>query len=184
MQIIHLNQNDRDAIEQAAKLLFEGFKEHYPKAWPNIDSALEEVRECSDPEKVSLVAVEEDGTILGWIAAAPAYDGHAWELHPLVVHPEQRGLGTGRALVKDLEREICNRGAVTLFLGTDDENSMTTVGGRDLYPDLFDNLASIKNLGGHPFEFYQKLGFTIVGVIPDANGPGKPDILMAKRLAC
>jgi aminoglycoside 6'-N-acetyltransferase I len=35
----------------------------------------------------------------------------------------------------------------------------------------------------HPYEFYQKLGYVIVGVIPDANGPGKPDILMAKSLA-
>jgi aminoglycoside 6'-N-acetyltransferase I len=31
-------------------------------------------------------------------------------------------------------------------------------------------------------EFYRKLGFVIVGVVPDANGPGKPDILMAKRV--
>jgi hypothetical protein len=31
-------------------------------------------------------------------------------------------------------------------------------------------------------EFYQKLGYVIVGVIPDANGFGKPDIFMAKRL--
>jgi aminoglycoside 6'-N-acetyltransferase I len=29
---------------------------------------------------------------------------------------------------------------------------------------------------------YQKCGFLIVGVMPDANGPGKPDILMAKRI--
>jgi hypothetical protein len=36
---------------------------------------------------------------------------------------------------------------------------------------------------GHPFEFYQKCGFVIVGVVPDANGYSKPDILMAKRVA-
>jgi len=37
--------------------------------------------------------------------------------------------------------------------------------------------------GCFPFEFYQKCGFVIVGVVPDANGLGKPDILMAKRVA-
>jgi aminoglycoside 6'-N-acetyltransferase I len=39
----------------------------------------------------------------------------------------------------------------------------------------------MKNLRGHPYGFYQKLGFSIVGVMPDANGFGKPDIYMAKR---
>ena len=33
------------------------------------------------------------------------------------------------------------------------------------------------------YEFYQKIGFSFVGVIPDANGFGKPDIIMAKRVA-
>jgi aminoglycoside 6'-N-acetyltransferase I len=41
---------------------------------------------------------------------------------------------------------------------------------------------NIANLRDHSYEFYQKLGFVIVGVIPDANGFGKPDILMAKRV--
>ncbi|MCA9940912.1 MAG: AAC(6')-Ia family aminoglycoside 6'-N-acetyltransferase, partial [Anaerolineales bacterium] len=27
-----------------------------------------------------------------------------------------------------------------------------------------------------------KLGYAIVGVVPDANGWGKPDIIMAKRI--
>jgi aminoglycoside 6'-N-acetyltransferase I len=60
---------------------------------------------------------------------------------------------------------------------------MTTLAARDLYPNVLQKLINIKSLRGHPYEFYQKLGFVIVGMIPDANGLGKPDILMAKRLA-
>ncbi len=40
----------------------------------------------------------------------------------------------------------------------------------------------IRNLHGHPYEFYLKNGFSIVGAVPDANGYGKPDIIMAKRV--
>ena len=54
--------------------------------------------------------------------------------------------------------------------------------GVDLYEDTFGKLASIHNTGGHPFPFYEKQGYKIVGVLPDANGIGKPDIWMAKRL--
>jgi aminoglycoside 6'-N-acetyltransferase I len=43
-------------------------------------------------------------------------------------------------------------------------------------------LQTIGNLRRHPYEFYQKLGYVIVGVIPDTNGFGKPDIFMAKRV--
>ena len=74
------------------------------------------------------------------------------------------------------------RGGSTIWLGTDDENNQTSLGGIDLYPNVLDHLANIRNLNNHPYEFYLKVGFVIVGVIPDANGPGKPDIMMAKRL--
>jgi aminoglycoside 6'-N-acetyltransferase I len=73
-------------------------------------------------------------------------------------------------------------GAATIYLGTDDTAGMTTLSNVDLYPNVYEHIANIKNLRRHPYEFYQKLGYTIVGVIPDANGIGKPDIFMAKRL--
>jgi aminoglycoside 6'-N-acetyltransferase I len=59
---------------------------------------------------------------------------------------------------------------------------MTSLSGVNLYPNVFEHIARIKNLRSHPYEFYQKCGFVIVGVIPDANGLGKPDIYMAKSV--
>ncbi|EPU1074472.1 aminoglycoside N-acetyltransferase AAC(6')-Ia, partial [Klebsiella pneumoniae] len=41
---------------------------------------------------------------------------------------------------------------------------------------------TIKNIKNHPYEFYQKCGYSIVGVIPDANGKRKPDIWMWKKI--
>ena len=84
--------------------------------------------------------------------------------------------------VKDFEEQVRLRGGSTIYLGTDDENSRTSLGGVDLYPDPLALAAKIQNLARHPFEFYRKVGFTIVGLLPDANGFGKPDIFMAKRV--
>jgi aminoglycoside 6'-N-acetyltransferase I len=47
---------------------------------------------------------------------------------------------------------------------------------------VLEKLMNIKNIKGHPYEFYQKMGFSLVGVIPDADGLGKPDIILAKRV--
>jgi hypothetical protein len=35
---------------------------------------------------------------------------------------------------------------------------------------------------GRCFTFYPKMGYAMVGVVPDADGPGRRDILMAERL--
>jgi aminoglycoside 6'-N-acetyltransferase I len=182
MQIIDLDPGDQRAIEQTAMLLVEGFRAHWPHAWPNMEAALEEVRESLEPGRISRVAVGEDGTVLGWIGGIEQYHGNVWELHPLVVRSDRQGRGIGRALVRDFEARIRERGAHTITLGSDDEDGMTTLGGADLYPNIWEHIANIRNLRGHPYEFYQKCGFVIVGVVPDANGPGKPDILMAKRI--
>ena len=135
------------------------------------------------PDKICRIALADDGSARGWISALPDYDGNAWCLYPLAVHPEFQEKGIGRALVQDLENLVRGQGGITLYFGTDDTANMTSLGGVDLYPNVLEHVANIKNLRQHPFEFYQKLGFSIVGVIPDANGFGKPDIFMAKRLA-
>ena len=147
-----------------------------------MDDGIEQVHKSLEPGRISRGAVDVSGRLLGWISGIEAYAGHAWELHPLGVHPDFQGQGIGTRLVRDFEQQVLARGAHTVYLGSDDETSHTSLAGVDLYPDVLGNLSKIKSVDHHPFVFYQKLGYTIVGVIPDANGFGKPDILMAKRI--
>ena len=182
MRIVDLHPDDEATIRQVAALLVEGFR-GVSAAWPDLTAGLDEVRATLAPGRISRVALAEEGAVLGWIGGKPEYGGNVWELHPLVVHPAHRRKGIGRALVADLEGEVARRGGHTLWLGTDDEDRRTSLGGVDLYPDPLAHLARIRNLAGHPYEFYLKVGFVLAGVVPDANGPGKPDILMARRVA-
>jgi len=182
VQITDLLASDEPKIQQVARLLVEGFKQHWPEAWPDINAALQEVQASFGAARISRTAVGDSGEVLGWIGGIEQYDGNVWELHPLVVKTEFRRQGIGRSLVADLAAEAKKRGAIVLWLGTDDEDNQTTLSGINLYPNVWEHIANIRNLRGHPYEFYQKMGFAIVGVMPDANGIGKPDIFMAKRL--
>jgi aminoglycoside 6'-N-acetyltransferase I len=179
--IADLDSGDEEAVRQVAELLVEGFRGDWPEAWPDMDAALKEVRESFGENRISRVALGENGAVLGWIGGIPSYGDNVWELHPLVVRPDLQRRGIGRALVADLEERVRERDGLTLWLGTDDETGMTTLSGVDLYPNVLEHLANMENLRGHPYEFYQKLGFSVIGAMPDANGPGKPDIYMAKR---
>src|SRR5262245_57476389 len=179
MRIIDLTEGDSEWIEQVAMLLIDGFSDTGSEAWPNRTEALLSVRESLQEGRISRFALDSSGLVAGWIAGRSTYRGHVWELHPLVVRRDCRGQGIGRALVKDLEEQVRLRGGSTIYLGTDDEHNRTSLGGVDLYPHPLDAAARIENLGRHPFEFYRKVGFVIVGVLPDANGFGKPDIFMA-----
>jgi aminoglycoside 6'-N-acetyltransferase I len=183
MDIIDLRPEHSDAIQQTADLLVVGFRDSAPQAWPDYASAFQEVQESFGPGRISRVALQPAHTVVGWIGGKAHYNGHVWEIHPLVVHPNQRGQGIGRALMQDFEDRVRERGGLTLWLGSDDEQGLTSLAGIDLYPNVWEHIATIQNLHHHPYTFYQKLGFVIVGVLPDANGAGKPDIFMAKRVA-
>jgi len=177
MEIVDLASQVERIREQAATLLVEHFDE--PSGWPSLVMAREEVgRVIRDGFARAMLDGE---ALLGWIGGLPEYNGRVWELHPLVVRREHRRRGIGRALVAAFESEAASRGALTITLGTDDDSGMTSLAGVDLYSDLPCHIAELRDLGrGHPFLFYRKLGFVVTGVMPDANGPGRPDIYMSK----
>jgi aminoglycoside 6'-N-acetyltransferase I len=177
MQILPLDITNADYFEQAALLLAESFA-----CWSEIGAARRELSDCCQAESILLIAAEGN-TVIGLIGANPQYDGHVWELHPLAVDGKARRKGIGRMLVGALEQEAADRGGITIYLGTDDENNSTSLSGNDIYEDLPQKISGIRNLNNHPYEFYQKCGYAVVGVVPDANGLGKPDIMMGKRIA-
>ena len=182
MKIISLTFEQEHLIQQAAQILVDAFEIHWPEAWPTLEDGLTEVHEMLSPERILRMALDADGNAAGWIGGILQYDGHVWELHPLAVRPGLQGNGIGRALVLDFEEQVRSRGALTVTLGSDDEDGSTSLSNVDLYQEPWKKIKEIKNLKGHPFEFYQKMGYIITGVMPDANGIGKPDILMSKRI--
>jgi aminoglycoside 6'-N-acetyltransferase I len=182
MKIITLSPDNDHLIQQAAQLLVDAFREHWPDAWPTLEEGLKELHEMLESERICRIAVDEMGNMLGIIGGIPGYDSNVWELHPLAVQPSLQGQGIGRALVADFEEQVRLKGGLTITLGSDDEDNMTSLSNVNLYKNLWEKVRDIRNLKNHPFEFYQKLGYAITGVVPDANGVGKPDILMAKRV--
>ena len=182
MKIITPQHGDKKLIQQAAQLMVDAFREHWPNAWPTLEEGHEEINEMFKDGRIFRTAVNEEGNVLGIIGGISQYDGNVWELHPLAVQPSMQGRGIGKVLVADFEEQVRLRGGLTITLGSDDENHMTSLSDVDLYENPWDHVKNIKNLKGHPFEFYQKMGYVITGVVPDANGRGKPDIMMSKRV--
>ena len=182
MNIFSLTRDNEHLIHQAAQLLMDAFGEHWPDAWPTLEEGLKEVHEMLAAERICRAAVDENGNLLGLIGGIPGYDGNVWELHPLAVQPNLQGQGIGRALVEDFEEQVRLRGGLTITLGSDDEDDMTSLSNVDLHEHTWEKIQNIRNVKNHPFTFYQKLGYVITGVVPHANGIGKPDILLSKSV--
>jgi len=182
VNLVDLSVLDAGQRWDVAQLIVDAFAKDHPEAWPTIESALQELDMLEHNGEATLIAFDSAGQPSGIIGALSMYDGHVWEVHPLAVRPDMTRQGIGRALMNALEARAADAGVLTLYLGSDDETGLTSVGGVDIYPNPLAHLEFIKDRQGHPFVFYQKLGFVIVGVIPDANGFGKPDILLAKRV--
>lgn len=102
----------------------------------------------------------------------------------MVIKTGLQRCGLGKKLLTALEEQAREKGIIGITLGTDDETGSTTISQNEINADnVLDRIASIRNQKNHPYEFYKKCGYAIVGVIPNANGINKPDIWMWKDIS-
>jgi aminoglycoside 6'-N-acetyltransferase I len=178
VRIVDVGTQSEVIREQAAHCLVHEFSG--PGGWKTLELGREEVAAVLR-DGFALAAI--DGELFGWVGGLPEYGGRVWELHPMVVRRDHRRRGIGRQLAAAFEEEARRRGGLTATLGTDDDSGMTSLSDVDLYDNLPQHITSLRDLGRHhPFRFYQKLGYVVTGLMPDANGRGRPDIYMSKKL--
>jgi aminoglycoside 6'-N-acetyltransferase I len=166
----------------AARILREALA-HLPSAYNAPGEAEAEVAQrCADSDWLGHAALEGK-RLVGWIGAIRTYS-HGWEIHPLVVAPDRQRRGTGSALLAALEARARDEGVLTLFLGSDDDYGGTSLFGRNLWPDVASHIGPTEaTMRGHALTFYRQRGYEVVGLLPDVNGAGRPDIMLAKRLS-
>ncbi len=179
ISIIEMDAVDKALLAEAARILREALPS--PTAYKELGEAESEVAEViSNPERFGLAALH-GGLLVGWVGAVRGYS-HSLELHPMVIDPAFQDQGVGRALVEALESRARAEGYLALWLGADDDFGGTSLAGAELFPGILAKAAALTATRRHPLGFYQRLGFEVAGLIPDANGPGKPDILLSKPL--
>ncbi|OQA48668.1 MAG: Acetyltransferase (GNAT) family protein [Firmicutes bacterium ADurb.Bin300] len=178
MFIIDMTELNEEQLHQAARILTDSL----PLGWPTFEDAMEEIAERLIPEN-TLLAATVNGEVIGWGGILPQYGGNVRELHPLAVKKEWRKKHVGTRLVRELENAAKSRGSLTMIIGSDDESEKgeTSLARANLFCDLPNKLRDFEP-GSHPSAFYMKLGYQVIGVVPDANGTGKPDIWLGKSL--
>ena len=184
MQIAAPDASDTKLVDALSRLTYDSARSHNPSWLPTLQDAAETVQDALSPKTVCRVLMDGEKPI-GWVAATPQEHG-VWELHPLLVAPAHQRKGHGKALVAEIERLALAQGARTMILSTADAVRATTLGGIDLFVNPLAALADIDvtdSKAGHAYQFWVKVGYSLVGVLPDAEGPGIPSIQCAKLLA-
>lgn len=178
-----IDYTDGNSLAKLASLSHSASQIHSPNWLPTVEAAMKELQRASEEQILTSMAIEA-GIPRGWIAAHPQGHG-SWEIHPLLVDPAASGQGHGRILVEDIERKMRSKRGISVFLSTSDATHSTNLSDVDLYQDP---LAALRDIGvrdkthGHAYQFWQRIGYTVVGVIPDAEGIGIPSIHLAKKL--
>lgn len=169
-------------MDALAHLTFDAFKRHAPTWLPSKNDAERCVRQATEKGRLNRVLIDVDHQPKGWIGVIPINHGRLWEIHPLVVSLESQGRGYGRMLVVEVERLAHHYGVLGLVVGTSDETGATSLSKLDLYADPLKAMSMLTGSEQHPVTFWMKVGFKVVGIVPDAEGRDKPGITLAKRV--
>lgn len=181
MRFADLDPTDVVLLERLARLTHEASARHAPNWLPTLEHAREELEDATQEGHHTRVAFDDDGAPLGWISTFHLYSV-VWEIHPLVVDVRHQRRGCGTQLVADAEAVAAAHGCGVMFVSTSDETGSTSLSGRDLYQDPLGAMARITFAPGHAVGFWLRTGYTLTGIIPDAEGPGCPSIQFTKRL--
>ena len=174
-------KESEDFQRKAAEILYKTFIGLGKDAWPDLESAIIEVNECIIEPNIC-IGIMIENELIGWVGLRPMYSV-TWELHPMVIKKEFQGKRFGKILLDELERIARKREIIGIFAGSDDETNSTSLSETDLTGEnIFNEILNIKNRKKHPYEFYKKCGYSIIGIIPNANGIKKPDILLWKDI--
>jgi aminoglycoside 6'-N-acetyltransferase I len=179
-RIVNLEASDPARIAFISQFLFECFRKYAPTWLPDNAACLKQIFGSLEPGRHSRVMLDENAEPIGWIGAIT--DSDTWEIHPLAVSPHHQQKGVGRLLVADIEDLARASGAVSVWAGTSDETNSTSFSRFDLYKEPERSFDNIEAPGDHPVNFWLKVGYSLVGVLPDEEGLGKPGIHFAKRV--
>ncbi len=171
---------DSSHVDAAAHILVAAFKDRSP-AWPTFAAGHATVSEFVDSPHISYGAFL-DNELIGWVGATPSYNGQSWEIQLLGVSPQWQRRGIATSLLKLLSEAVQRNGGHTLFVWCDDESESTTIGGKDIFTTPLEAIQAHVSGPRHAGGFYEQFGFVRCGILPNANGLGKPDILYAMAI--
>jgi predicted N-acetyltransferase YhbS len=124
-----------ERIESVAELIYQEFWREVEGGY-SVADLVAHLRKATDPGRIplSLIAVDDDGWLLGTINLIENDDAKRMHLRPwlaaLVVAEGGRGRGIGSALVLALLAEARRLGLPRLYFGTDGPGFYTRLGAR------------------------------------------------------
>jgi aminoglycoside 6'-N-acetyltransferase I len=175
-----------DTIEQAVRIMLESFPDD--EMWPDLNEkkALETVTNSLD-EKNICIGLKVGNELAGWVCLSPMYgkieNEETWNLQPLAVSTKFKGRGFGKILMNEVERLAREKNIIGILLSSGDEADKTSLSDREISGEnVIEEIKNIKNYKNHPYEFYQKCGYSIIGIVPNGYGLRRTDIWLWKDI--